>query len=526
MAGIDTYPFDPTGRAIGNKIVGEPQIITAENSRDYHFIVPKFAPYFMDSLRIIYKDTTGVQKILVKGVDWYESHEFISASRACANPVFGSISFLNTDLAGVVYIDYQTIGGEWIQNSQEISRILADRIHNPRIVAWEQVTNLPREFPPIDHEWDLVDMVGMAEVQEALKTIEAALRYKSGEDFNIHLTNYGNPHAVTKEQVGLGLVNNYPMATNTTALDTSNSTEYLSPHTAASLIKQQVGDGLTAHVGSYDNPHNVTATQVGAYSTTQIDNMLNGKLGKYEAASDSARLNGLTPAQFSAQVLQGTSANSKLLDGRTYMQLLADIQGGQGGDSSLFNGMTPDQFKAYVLDDGTAYNSSRLEGRSWVELLQYVNEMTAFNSDRFAGMTETEFKDSLSLLTVTNSERLGGQTPEEFKIQVLQGTVRNTGLFNEKTEAEFIEEVLQGTAADATMFGGRTVNEWFSDMREIVDDANAQMTAFVNQIEANLRASIVINSQAITALNESVTQLQNQVGTGGSGTVIDYGTLE
>jgi hypothetical protein len=170
-----TYPFDPTGKLLSNKVTGEQQVITAMNYRDYHFIVPKMAPYFADSLKVSYRSLTNETRYLVEGVDYYATNEFIAASRACATRIFGSISFLNLQLAGVVTLEYQTLGGIWNINDIKLAELLADRLHNPRTTSWDVIVDMPVTFPPIDHQWDLVDLVGAKEVVHSLDRIAVAI---------------------------------------------------------------------------------------------------------------------------------------------------------------------------------------------------------------------------------------------------------------------------------------------------------------------------------------------------------------
>src|SRR5690606_976424 len=108
-----TYPFDPTGTQSSNRITGEQHIITPVNYKDYSFIVPRLAPFFQTSLQITFRDQDDNTVALVEGVDWYLSHWFISASRACSKPIYGSISFLNRNLNGVITLSYNTLGGDW-----------------------------------------------------------------------------------------------------------------------------------------------------------------------------------------------------------------------------------------------------------------------------------------------------------------------------------------------------------------------------------------------------------------------------
>ncbi len=196
------YPFDPTGTSVANKITNEQQILTAANFEDYHFVIPSFAPYFADGLIVTIQEVGGPIRPLVEGLDYYCTLKFIAASRACAKPIYGSISMLDLQLAGIVRLTYQTLGGDWTQNNTKITEILADRLHNPRITAWDVVVDMPYSFPVIDHEWDLVDMVGMSDINSTLTDIAGALAQAPLSGLNMHLSDNQNPHHTSASQVG------------------------------------------------------------------------------------------------------------------------------------------------------------------------------------------------------------------------------------------------------------------------------------------------------------------------------------
>ena len=66
------------------------------------------------------------------------------------------------------------------------------------------------------------------------KTIDEHLETKSG-----------NPHSVTKEEVGLGNVENFPIATESEAKDTLNNTTYMTPH----LVSLQIDNSVKISTG-------------------------------------------------------------------------------------------------------------------------------------------------------------------------------------------------------------------------------------------------------------------------------------
>lgn len=254
------YPFDPSGLLASNLIDGERQVITPPNWSDFYIVIPEAAPFFREGLRLIHHPSGN---ILTEGVDYYCTHRFHDASLAIAKPVFGSITILNRSLEGVLELKYQTLGGEWTLSEQQISDILAEELANPRTTTWEQVVDLPREFPVIDHPWDLVDMVGASSVVEKLDEIAQAIRDNAEGATQSHINDTDNPHQVTKTQVGLGSVANYPPASEAEALDGTLANRYMTPVVTRAVVMSLVGDEFNLHKNNNNNPHGVNKAHIG-----------------------------------------------------------------------------------------------------------------------------------------------------------------------------------------------------------------------------------------------------------------------
>lgn len=458
---IQVFQFDPTGTLAANKIVNEQHILTPGTSPNFHFIVPTFAPYFVNStLKVTFQPVDGAAYDLVEGIHYYCTHVFHDASLATAHKVAGSISFIDYQLTGVVQLQYQTLGGIWTIDEEAISRILADRLHNPRITTWEQVTNQPVTFPVIDHPWNLVDLVGMSEVVDAIKGIEAALRATGDTGLAAHLADYDNPHHVDKSQVGLALVQNFGIATTADAqgglrddvymtplkvgqamatlpspplqahiadhnnphqvnkadvglgnvpnfglasvTDAQNGTRddvFMTPSKVATQLNNGFGQDLAEHEADQTNPHRVTAAQVGAYTKAEMDLALDNKLGKTEQATDSAAVNGMTA-----------------------QQIIDAVNGGQAADSALFGGKTPAQYKEDVLT-GTAADANKLGGKSYNELL------TAIAGDIGASQNAT-YQDSF--------DQVDGETAGDFWLEVGNQVMLGAGQPNDQGDAVWI----------------------------------------------------------------------------------------
>lgn len=117
----------------------------------------------------------------------------------------------------------------------------------------------------LETQMDVLVYIGDAENVTA--SISQSLVYASRADLEAHVKNMGNPHKVTAEQVGLGNVPNAatndltPTYTEARALVGMKSGEKLS--IAFGKIAKSVSS-LIAHMENSENPHKVTADQVGA----------------------------------------------------------------------------------------------------------------------------------------------------------------------------------------------------------------------------------------------------------------------
>ncbi len=239
------YQFDPTGTLPANRITGEQHIITAASAGNYHYVVPTYAPFFSDGCTVSHRDIDNNIRILVEGIDFHFGYQFIAASRSCAKPIYGGISFLNMELAGVVTLVYQTVGGTWTLDPVQINEILSDTLRNPRVVSWEQIANVPTLFPVVDHEWDLQDLVGMSDVKDAIDNVSTTIANKPVTPPLVF-----DGLIPTKYTVGLGNVQNFGIATDAEAIAGTSITKYVTPRglkvavDAAIAILDSIGETI------------------------------------------------------------------------------------------------------------------------------------------------------------------------------------------------------------------------------------------------------------------------------------------
>ena len=125
----------------------------------------------------------------------------------------------------------------------------------------------PAEERLVTITYDGLVYIGDADVSAVLSQ---NANYATKDDFEKHIRDKNNPHAVSKGQVGLGNVPNVetndqtPTYEDVEKLETLVSGEKLS--VAFSKIKKAIS-ALIGHLGAKKNPHAVTAEQVGAAKT-------------------------------------------------------------------------------------------------------------------------------------------------------------------------------------------------------------------------------------------------------------------
>lgn len=254
-----SYPFDPTGVAATNLVKGERQFIPSNSPGNFKFIIPFAAPYYRASLKVVYVPT-GLQ--MVEGVDYLCTHYFYSATTSLGQPVYGSITLINKELSGNLDLTYQTVGGDWTLNEGTITEVMSQSLLDPRTATWEQVVELPYAFPPTDHEHPVEDLTGMAEVVDSIQAVADAIIAQAEGASEAHINNKENPHEVTKAQVGLSLVSNYSVASTQEAIDGLLNNRYMTPALVNLAISSGAGAVYSLHVNDKNNPHNVTKEQL------------------------------------------------------------------------------------------------------------------------------------------------------------------------------------------------------------------------------------------------------------------------
>ena len=346
-----TYPFDRTGQAETNKVGPERHVLTSTNWTDFNIVVPVAAPFFAESMiDSVYHYPSG-QK-LVHGVDWVEGWYFQSASGEIGARLYGCIVFMDTALSGEIELrEYQTLGGDWVLDGAKLEQILASKLANPIRTYWEQVTELPCVFPPLDHEHDVEDWTTFQDLLNSLGSIEAAILAGNDGGLDAHKADRNNPHGTDKNHVGLGLVPNWAPATAPDIIPGQlKSAAFMNPPMTEAMIQQIALTALTLHANDFTNSHRVTAAQVDAFTKDEVIQLMNDLLSGGVGEINAARLDGYTRLQIIDQVLE--QVDLKLVTNNAQViQTVADMLSGfQAEDTAKFGGMTVEEWEQKIRD--------------------------------------------------------------------------------------------------------------------------------------------------------------------------------
>lgn len=175
MALLSAYVYDPTGVNPLNLVVNERHNVQPPAEiTDASLFFLRAAPAFAESI-IVRDGPSATANVLVEGKDYILSTQFLWKSFELNKIIYGSITMINRNYSGDVYVQYQTLGGDFIVNDQTYLESLSREIYKTRYIYWEQVVQSIPGLPPFDHTMSGTDTVGWGEVVDAILRLAAAI---------------------------------------------------------------------------------------------------------------------------------------------------------------------------------------------------------------------------------------------------------------------------------------------------------------------------------------------------------------
>mgnify|MGYP001773297532 CR=1 FL=1 len=265
-----SYPYDATGRSETNLVRDEVHTLDPINKG---YLKPNYGEFYKDSL--VVRDSAG--NVLAEGTHYRIPKINVDETLKLGKAISDTLIFIDKTVSKV-WLTYQALGGDANRYVGAINQSVDELDLNARPVHWSSVIDRPQAYvPDINHLHDSRALYGMEFVSKAIDELGRAINTGDETAFNElrqlvsnvdewvqdHEDRKDNPHQVTKAQVGLGKVENYKPSTASQALIGTDNTSYMTPFTVKISIDEFIKKDLDAHKARFDDPHNVTKTQVG-----------------------------------------------------------------------------------------------------------------------------------------------------------------------------------------------------------------------------------------------------------------------
>lgn len=202
------YPWNPFQDMIDANVTGE--IIKPATEVKRMEFVPRGAPFFAHEFKL-YKE--GSDKPLVFGQDYVFGHPFDLFIDTYKRNAFGSVILLK-EITGPLLSDYSSVGGPFVLDDVAFATLVANIMNSPRQVNWENLTNVPTEFPSDPHTRPMSETYDYLDMMQYLRSLINAISYTSDgmtltslleEHINHRLT---EAHKADGSDLGLELVAN------------------------------------------------------------------------------------------------------------------------------------------------------------------------------------------------------------------------------------------------------------------------------------------------------------------------------
>lgn len=171
------YPFDRTGANPNNR-VQEIYELTDENRNEFNYIIPRFSPFFADSIIVERLDTEDGNPLLLKknqdyhlGGHFGEIRPFVGQAR-----VESLVVFDDRRITGRYRVTYQTLGGPFVLDATGYAEQIANYLVNPFQTTWGEIVGKPIEYPPIPHGHDADELMGIVDVVNAIMELANGTR--------------------------------------------------------------------------------------------------------------------------------------------------------------------------------------------------------------------------------------------------------------------------------------------------------------------------------------------------------------
>lgn len=162
------FDLDKTGLNPNNLVSGEIHSLKLGKIRA---VAPKYGAFYTDSVVVI-DQASGA--ILTKGLQ-YKFADTAEVSALYNKEICWLILIMDQNVSSTVVINYQVLGGGYVNNSTAIAELYQAYINDDRPVDYANIMNLPSQWPSTRHPHVLNDVYGFGPLVAALERIRMAV---------------------------------------------------------------------------------------------------------------------------------------------------------------------------------------------------------------------------------------------------------------------------------------------------------------------------------------------------------------
>lgn len=302
---MDTIAPIPHG---SGKILTETITLPVATSQRPRVFRPAYGRFYADGLTLV-----ADSKTLVRGTDYKLIYMDTTSVVAEGKEVCLFVQVLDATLTTVT-LTYRPFGGNAVPNDGTLGdNVKAVDPANLK-TNWSKINGKPTQYPPSQHTHQWYDLYQVDDFIKGMKSIVEGIKgkripyYQSSIDImkqklasrvqdietvrnalDAHAANTNNPHGVTATQLGYGNLPHLP-PTSTSTLSTDRQHLLLVRHAKSYIYDVKRAD-IFAHIARKDNPHQVSAGQVDTYTTTETNSIADRYVGNTETIDNASTLN-------------------------------------------------------------------------------------------------------------------------------------------------------------------------------------------------------------------------------------------
>ena len=311
LSPIYRYKVDLTGINNDNRVSKEKHEIKPADGSNYSIIVPVYGGFYAKTLQVRDKD----YKLLTDGVDYVPVYRYTDATTRTGQEVLGAVLIINTNLEGFVYFAANVIGGDYAFSTTVETDITAWLAANKDLPHHGDIEGKPTRFGPgafrqslwkfDGYEPTIISIENAVRASilgdiEGLESIGRDLQASSNntsagtqeleKKLNNHKADHNNPHGLTAAQLGL------PSNLQNFAMDTDgdiNSDDTIStPHSVRRVEDKVIGTVPADHIGNTNNPHGISIHDIGGLTANEVKLLVRDRLPVGRSANSSALFDG------------------------------------------------------------------------------------------------------------------------------------------------------------------------------------------------------------------------------------------